>query len=55
MSVRSAITGIALAAFSLTGVGMALAQDSMEKAKAVKEEDGKWFDADGNPTFNITA
>lgn len=55
MSVRTAIIGVALAAFSLAGVGMAVAQDSMEKAKAVTEEGGKWFDADGNPTFNITA
>ena len=31
----------------------ALADDSKEKAAAVKEEDGKYFDADGNPTFKI--
>ena len=31
----------------------ALADDSQEKAAAVKEEDGKYFDAEGNPTFKI--
>ncbi|MGC4025975.1 MAG: c-type cytochrome, methanol metabolism-related [Mesorhizobium sp.] len=29
------------------------AQDSIEKAKAVRDEDGKYYDAEGNPTFNI--
>jgi len=53
MTFRSAMAGIALAAFSFTCAGQALAQDSAEKAKAVKDEDGKWFDADGTPTFNI--
>lgn len=53
MTFRTVMAGIALAAFSLTCASQALAQDSAEKAKAVKEEDGKWFDADGNPTFNI--
>lgn len=55
MSFRSAVTGIALAAFTFSGVTLVYAQDSMEKAKAVTEEDGKWLDADGTPTFNITA
>jgi methanol metabolism-related c-type cytochrome len=31
--------------------GVAYAQDSMEKAEAVTNEDGKYFDADGTPTF----
>ncbi|MCO5064472.1 MAG: c-type cytochrome, methanol metabolism-related [Rhizobiaceae bacterium] len=31
----------------------AYAQDSAEKAKAVSEDGGKYFDADGTPTFNI--
>ena len=53
MTVRSTIAGLALIAFSLTGTGLAFAQDTADKAKAVKEEDGKWFDADGTPTFNI--
>src|SRR5690606_10045690 len=34
-------------------LGTALAQDSKEKAAAVTNEDGKYFDADGTPTFNI--
>jgi len=29
------------------------AQDSKEAAKAVSDEDGKYFDAEGVPTFNI--
>ena len=31
----------------------ARADDSKEKAAAVKEVDGKYFDAEGNPTFKI--
>lgn len=31
----------------------ARAEDSKEKAASVKEEDGKHFDAEGNPTFKI--
>lgn len=33
--------------------GIVMAADSPEKAAAVSEEDGKYFDADGNPTFKI--
>lgn len=33
--------------------GTARAEDSKEKAASVTEEDGKHFDADGNPTFKI--
>ncbi|WP_371833430.1 c-type cytochrome, methanol metabolism-related [Ferirhizobium litorale] len=33
--------------------GAVLAADNKEKAAAVSEEDGKYFDADGNPTFKI--
>jgi methanol metabolism-related c-type cytochrome len=33
----------------------ALAQDTKEKAAAVSDEDGKYLDADGNPTFKIQA
>jgi len=36
-------------------LGTALAQDTKEKAAAVTDEDGKYFDADGNPTFKIQA
>ncbi|MCA1493938.1 c-type cytochrome, methanol metabolism-related [Ensifer sp. NBAIM29] len=31
----------------------ARAQDTKEKAASVREEDGKHFDAEGNPTFKI--
>ena len=34
-------------------IGTARAEDSKEKAASVKEEDGKHFDAEGNPTFKI--
>jgi methanol metabolism-related c-type cytochrome len=37
----------------LSPTSMTYAQDSAEKAKAVREEDGKYYDADGNPTYNI--
>ena len=51
MSVRIAISVLALVL--LAGPGPARAEDSMEKAKAVKNEGGKYLDADGNPTFKI--
>ncbi|WP_245426868.1 c-type cytochrome, methanol metabolism-related [Mesorhizobium sp. YM1C-6-2] len=35
--------------------GIASAQDSKEKAAAVTDEDGKYFDADGTPTYKIQA
>jgi methanol metabolism-related c-type cytochrome len=38
---------------SVAASGVAIAEDTLDKAKPVKQEDGKWFDADGNPTFNI--
>ena len=38
---------------ALAGSSPAQADDSKEKAAAVKDEDGKYFDADGNPTFKI--
>lgn len=53
MTFRNAMSAIAVVCFTLTGVGAATAQDSAEKAKAVKEEGGKWQDAEGNPTFNF--
>lgn len=51
MSVRIAISVLALVL--LAGPGPARAEDSMEKANAVKNEGGKYLDADGNPTFKI--
>jgi methanol metabolism-related c-type cytochrome len=53
MSVRNAITALALLLLALVGSNSVQAEDSKEKAAAVKEEDGKYFDADGNPTFKI--
>ena len=45
------LLGLAAAAVSPTFA--AHAEDTAEKAKAVRDEDGKYFDAEGNPTFNI--
>jgi methanol metabolism-related c-type cytochrome len=53
MLVRIGVSVLALALLPLAGSSAALAQDSREKAAAVKQEEGKWFDADGNPTFKI--
>ncbi len=41
------------AAFPLLMPASAIPADSMEKAAAVEDDDGKYFDADGVPTFNI--
>jgi methanol metabolism-related c-type cytochrome len=51
MVVRNAISVVALAL--VIGTGGAVAEDDKQKAAAVTEEDGKYFDADGNPTFKI--
>jgi methanol metabolism-related c-type cytochrome len=53
MSVRNALSVLALVLLPLANASVAQAEDSAEKAKAVKEEDGKYFDADGNPTYKI--
>ncbi len=53
MFARTGLSILALVLLPLAGLSSALAQDSAEKAAAVTEEDGKWFDADGNPTFKI--
>lgn len=42
-----------LVAFLVTVSGSVHAQDDKQKAAAVTEEDGKYFDADGNPTFKM--
>lgn len=49
---------IALSAFAATLLTLGVAhgqdgRDTKEKAAAVSEEDGKYFDANGVPTFNI--
>ncbi|MER8826510.1 c-type cytochrome, methanol metabolism-related [Mesorhizobium sp. M0938] len=53
MSVRIVISALALALLPLAALSLAQAQDSAEKAKVVTEENGKYFDAEGNPTFKI--
>jgi methanol metabolism-related c-type cytochrome len=53
MRLRSGLSGFALFLLSLSGSNIAAAEDDQRKAAAVTEEDGKWYDADGNPTFRI--
>ncbi|MDQ0323286.1 methanol metabolism-related c-type cytochrome [Pararhizobium capsulatum DSM 1112] len=48
------ITRLALSAFFAISIhGIATAADDEKKAAVASEEDGKYFDADGNPTFKI--
>ena len=51
MSVRKAVSVIAFAL--LVGSSIASATDDKQKAAAVTDEDGKYFDADGTPTYNL--
>jgi methanol metabolism-related c-type cytochrome len=53
MSIRIAISILALTLLPLAGPTSAQAEDSADKAKAVKDEGGKYLDADGNPTYKI--
>jgi methanol metabolism-related c-type cytochrome len=53
MTVRNAFSVFALLLVALAGPNHAQAEDTKEKAAAVKDEDGKYLDADGNPTFKI--
>lgn len=53
MSVRLVISALALALLLLASSSLAQASDSAEKAKVATEEDGKYFDAEGNPTYKI--
>lgn len=48
----NAACALALLAFSL---GTALSPAQAEPQKPAREEDGKYFDADGNPTYNVKA
>jgi len=50
MFVRIALSALTLCLLPATTVALA---DDAEKAKAVSEQDGKYFDADGNPTYKI--
>ena len=51
MAVRVALSALFLSVAFLVPTQ---AQDSKEAAKAVSNEDGKYFDAEGVPTFNIS-
>ena len=55
MSVSNAVRVLvtALLIGPSVALGTAMAQDTKEKAAAVTDEDGKYFDADGTPTFKI--
>ncbi|MEH7878628.1 c-type cytochrome, methanol metabolism-related [Rhizobium leguminosarum] len=53
MFFRNAISVFAMILLPLTILDQAQAQDTKEKAAAVKDEDGKYFDGEGNPTFKI--
>jgi len=50
MAARLVLSALFVTLFSL---GAVHAQDSKEKAKVASEEDGKYFDAEGVPTFNV--
>jgi methanol metabolism-related c-type cytochrome len=53
MAIRHATAVLVMLLLGLAGSTAVQADDSKEKAAAVKDEDGKYFDADGNPTFKI--
>lgn len=53
MTFRSAISVLVPLLFLMAGPDIVRAGD--DKAAAVRDEDGKYFDADGNPTFKIQA
>ena len=53
MAAKNVASILAMALLILTGSVSAQAEDTKEKAAAVKDENGKYFDADGNPTFKI--
>lgn len=55
MSVNKAVKLLVMTLLIAPGIasGIALAQDSKEKAAAVADENGKYVDADGTPTFKI--
>ena len=53
MFVGNVTSVFALVLLLLAGPGVAQAADDKEKAAAVRDEDGKYFDADGIPTFKV--
>jgi methanol metabolism-related c-type cytochrome len=52
MSFRKFVPALALCAM-FGAAGPLGAADTKETAKAATDEDGKYFDADGNPTYNL--
>jgi methanol metabolism-related c-type cytochrome len=55
-SVRDRLGATALAALVLVAnVGVVLADDASGNPTAVKNEDGKYYDKNGNPTYKIQA
>jgi methanol metabolism-related c-type cytochrome len=55
MAFRIALLALGVVTLSLLAAGTALSDDDREKAAAVGEEDGKFLDKDGTPTFKIGA
>src|SRR5262245_42981592 len=53
MAVRNLAQAFAMTLLVSIASNTAQADDSKEKAAAVKNENGKYFDADGNPTFKL--
>ena len=53
MAFRNAAPVFAMAFLVLTASNAVRADDSKEKAAAVKNENGKYFDAEGTPTFKL--
>lgn len=53
MAFRIAMLAFCTVSLSLFTTGSALPDDDRQKAEAVSEEDGKFFDKDGVPTFKI--
>lgn len=53
MAVRIALSALAATLFALSAAHGQEGPDTKEKAAVASEEDGKYFDAEGVPTFNI--
>ena len=53
MAIRIALSAFVIFLMTLTGSQAQDFADSKEKAAVASDEDGKYFDEDGSPTFNI--
>src|SRR5262245_21536491 len=53
MAVNNLGSGLAVVLMVLNGSISAQAEDTKEKAAVARDDKGKYFDADGNPTFKI--